>query len=241
MFVLALALASAVTVELHSAKGLDASDQALLSREVARAVERVTGAPPGQGADVSVAIDAHRVGGRIRIEAERRDKQRLVRRAEADLTRDSASWGSPLSELVAGLLPEGAVLARATSAAAPRAEARPALAVEPAPIALEAPAPAPAPVEPLANPAIVAAAPGRSRTVPWIVIGASTIVGGLGAMFAIRASNELDQAMPTGKIPDPAVLEAQQRSVFQGALIGSVLLSAAASGLVTGVVLLVSD
>ena len=95
MLVLALALASAVTVELHSAKGLDASDQAVLSREVARAVERVTGAPPGLGADVSVAIDAHRIGGRIRVEAERRDKQRLVRRAEADLTRDTASWSSP--------------------------------------------------------------------------------------------------------------------------------------------------
>lgn len=239
MFVLALALASAVTVELHSAKGLDAADQAVLSREVARAVERVTGAPPGLGAEVSVAIDAHRIGGRIRIEAERRDKQRLVRRAEADLTRDTASWSSPLSELVAGLLPEGTVLARAGSSAPPRAEARPTVTIEEAPIALEVPAPAPA--EPLANPAVVAAPPGRSHTVPWIVIGASTIVGGLGAMFAIRASNELDQAMPTGKIPDPAVLEAQQRSVFQGALIGSVLLSAAASGLVTGVVLLVSD
>lgn len=239
MLVLALALASAVTVELHSAKGLDASDQAVLSREVARAVERVTGAPPGLGADVSVAIDAHRIGGRIRIEAERRDKQRLVRRAEADLTRDTASWSSPLGDLVAGLLPEGVVLSRAAAPVAALPEARQTVTVEELPAALEAPSAAP--IERLANPAVVTAAPGRNHTVPWIVIGASTIVGGLGAMFAIRASNELDQAMPTGKIPDPAVLEAQQRSVFQGALIGSVLLSAAASGLVTGVVLLVSD
>ncbi|MFO0723746.1 MAG: hypothetical protein U1E65_08200 [Myxococcota bacterium] len=226
---LALTVVGSVTVQLQATRGLNAGDEVALVRAFSSAVEQVTGAPPRSGAEIQLEVEARRVGSRIRIEALRKERAQLVGRAEADLTRDTASWDTPVVELVAGLLPEGAQLAAAPMITAPLVNRPPSQ-----PDAQEA-----VPSSPILA---VAPAPARSHTVPWIVIGASAAVAGLGAMFVVNASNSLSASMSTVRgIPNPAVLEAQQRSVFEGALLGSVLLSAAASGLVTGVVLLVSD
>jgi hypothetical protein len=245
----ALLMMGAVGLELVTPANLPAGDRRALEHELGAAIERTTGAAPRPGGDPILSVSVRRIGWRTHVSCERREGGAATARGQLDLTPDQTSWRTPLEELVRTLLPEGrrlAALEVATRPAAvqparitPQAEPKsvgPLIPVTAAPLSPR-PAASPAlPPEPV--PALEPA--GRSKLVPLILIGASIAAGVVGLTQAMRAASAIDEIPTTSprNIPTQAEVEASQRAIFEGALLGSVLLSVGAGGLVTGTVLL---
>ncbi|MCC7384660.1 MAG: hypothetical protein IT384_22620 [Deltaproteobacteria bacterium] len=84
------------------------------------------------------------------------------------------------------------------------------------------------------RPSLIApeATPSYARPLPWVVMGVSAVVLAIGVTQAVSAANAIGD-LPTDRLLRPDELEAQQDAVFRGAMLGSVLMSFGASGLVT--------
>lgn len=247
---LALVLLSAVGVQVEQASGLDVSERDALAAETSRAIDVVTGSPASTASAVTLSLKARRVGWRIRLAIERKDRGGVSQRTDLDLTRDRSSWSAPLLDAVRALLPEGRALGgreRVAPAAAaplnkphkgapPRAQPAP-LVRQPAPDLQAVTAPTPEP-----DLTIEAPAPREgSKVLPWIVVSGSVVAGIVGANFALQAASAMDDVstLSQAPIPDFKAIDEKQQQVFTGALLGSIFLSAAVSGLVTGTVLLI--
>lgn len=246
-----LAVIAAVGVDLAETKGLEPAETRALSAALDRAVSAATGAVPDRGAGVRVRVHARRIGWRIRLTAERIERGTSLRRQEIDLTRDRGSWGGPLDDLIRTLLPEGRALGTAAppKVEAPRAPAPAPVAAAPSTPPRAAELSPPPPAAPVAaappsdpGPSLIApeATPSYARPLPWVVMGVSAVVLAIGVTQAVSAANAIGD-LPTDRLLRPDEIEAQQDAVFRGAMLGSVLMSFGASGLVTTMLIVLDD
>ena len=84
---------------------------------------------------------------------------------------------------------------------------------------------------------------------PWVTLTGSLLVGAAGAVFAVRTMNAIDEgmqievtgAMSGGTVRLPAEFQDQQRAIIGNGLAATVLISTAAAGAVTSLILLLSQ
>lgn len=251
---LALLLVGQIAVHVEDARGIEDQERARLVETFGAALGAASGArsvvSDQRCADAARCTDEIRektgasdvvhvrligVPTRIRVVAERASADAgPLRRAQADLTRDAASWRRALDGVALVLFPAGDPAARA---AVP--EAAP-------PVAPEKAAPS---ALPAAATAIDGATPAAAEPsfLPWVVLGGSAVALGLGVVFGIQAKNATEelQSPPFPERPELSRSDQQnqelQDSEFSNGLAANLLFGTAALGVATGVVLLVLE
>jgi len=231
---LALALtAGSVGLDIEAADGLDPVERQALSAEIEYAVAVATGEGPSAENPIRLAVRARRVSWRLQVTIDRKSGAQLVARETVAVSRDPKTWRAPIGDAVKRLLPEG----RSLATGKPAATAPPPVVATPPPAAIAPPAMITPELE--APPMIVQQEERtHSKLIPLLAMGGGVAAGLAGVKFVMNASDAIDATMFS---IDQDEIEAQQRAVFENAVLGSVMLSLGSAALVTGLVLLLSD
>jgi hypothetical protein len=195
----------------------------LAKREACPSADRCTEAiRVDLGAKEVVHLRMIGVPSRIRVLAERAGTgSEPPRSAQADLTRDAASWRSSLDGLALVLFPNEK-----------RASAKP---EEKTPeIAKVEVAPPPPPVVPPEEPVEE-----KPNLVPWIAIGGGALALGVGTIFGIKSNNARTEGM-TMEHSKPEIDDLQDE-LYNSALAANILFGLAAVGVATGTYLLLRE
>ena len=193
------------------------------------------------GADEVLFVRLIGVPSRIRIVAERVSPAGGVpRRATIDLTRNQSSWASSLDGLALNLFPDPPADARdkREDLGYRLAVASQAQAAEP-PAAPPAPTAAAAPPEAVRVEAQVEAEAEGGSVWPWVLIGSSVAVTGVGVYFGVKSQQARDDGT-TQALPGDQVDDYNDRIKANG-LAANILWGTAGAMLTAGIVWLILD